>query len=91
MVKVKFIVPETGNSMSISELGLRKSGAFGKADTFVSHCWVRILSHLFFIKDDTIKCIQGAKWGLMVAALAEHANLKRRVWIDVFTVRQWRK
>ena len=25
----------------------------------------------------------------MVAALAEHANLKRRVWIDVFTVRQW--
>ena len=56
MVKVKFIVPETAETRCrYSELeSSRKSGAFGKADTFVSHCWVRIvLSHLFFIKKTT--------------------------------------
>ena len=52
MVKVKFIVPETAKTRCrYSELeSSRKSGAFGKADTFVSHCWVRMgLSHLIFI------------------------------------------
>ena len=44
MVKMKFIVPETAaeDRCRYSELqSSRDSGAFGKADTFVSHCWVR--------------------------------------------------
>lgn len=31
----------------------------------------------------------GAIWGLMVAALADKADLQRRVWVDIFAVRQW--
>ena len=30
-----------------------------------------------------------AKWGLLVAALADGADPQRRVWVDVFAVRQW--
>lgn len=49
---------------------IRASGAVGKAQTFVSHCW-------------------GAKWGILVAAIAGHSDPNRRVWIDIFAVRQW--
>merc|ERR1719424_62243 len=31
----------------------------------------------------------GAQWGLLVAALADKADPKRRVWVDIFAVRQW--
>lgn len=31
----------------------------------------------------------GAQWGTLVAAVAEGADPNRRVWIDVFAVRQW--
>ena len=31
----------------------------------------------------------GAKWGLLVAALADHADPERTVWVDIFAVRQW--
>lgn len=49
---------------------VRRTGAVGQADTFVSHCW-------------------GALWGLLVSALADRADRHRRVWLDVFAVRQW--
>lgn len=49
---------------------VRRTGAVGRADTFVSHCW-------------------GALWGLLVSALADRADKHRRVWLDVFAVRQW--
>jgi len=31
----------------------------------------------------------GALWGLLVASLADQADVRRRVWVDVFAVRQW--
>lgn len=31
----------------------------------------------------------GASWGDLVAALADGASPSRRVWIDIFAVRQW--
>lgn len=31
----------------------------------------------------------GGKWGDLVAAISEGASLNRRVWIDIFSVRQW--
>ena len=31
----------------------------------------------------------GATWGHLVASLADEADPNRRVWIDVFAVRQW--
>ena len=31
----------------------------------------------------------GAKWGTLVAAIADCADRSRRVWLDVFAVRQW--
>ena len=31
----------------------------------------------------------GATWGQLVASLADQADPNRRVWIDVFAVRQW--
>ena len=49
---------------------VRRSGAVGRADTFVSHSW-------------------GALWGVLVSALADRADRHRRVWIDIFAVRQW--
>jgi len=100
-VKVKFIVPETSKSRCrYSELeSSRQSGAFGKAETFVSHCWgakCTFLSlslacslflsavYLSYVQKQLID--QTITGGLMVAALADHADLNRRVWIDVFTV-----
>ena len=46
---------------------VRATGAVGRADTFVSHCW-------------------GAPWGLVVAAVSDHADPERRVWLDCFAV-----
>lgn len=31
----------------------------------------------------------GGKWGDLVVAISEGASLNRRVWIDIFSVRQW--
>ena len=31
----------------------------------------------------------GATWGHLVASLADQADPNRRVWIDIFAVRQW--
>lgn len=31
----------------------------------------------------------GAKWGLLIAALADEADTERTVWVDIFAVRQW--
>lgn len=31
----------------------------------------------------------GARWGVLVSALADHSVRDRRVWLDVFAVRQW--
>ena len=31
----------------------------------------------------------GASWGSLVSAVADHADPSRRVWIDIFAVRQW--
>ena len=31
----------------------------------------------------------GATWGQLVASLADQADPNRRVWIDIFAVRQW--
>ena len=75
-------------------------GAVGPADTFGSHCWgakcappprpSRRAPAALRGSRPARECSRRARrWGLLVAALTDHADLERRVWIDCFAVRQW--